>query len=47
MPVTAADVKIARAILQSWYNRARALGKRLDEIEHLIKVIKELTGGVG
>ncbi len=47
MSITAADVKIARAILQNWYNRARAQGKKLDEIEHLIKVIKELTGGVG
>lgn len=47
MPVTAADIQQARKILQHWYVRAKALGKKLDEIEHLIKVIKELTGGVG
>ena len=44
MTITASDIIRAKYILGNWRTRARAQGKNTDDLDHVIKVLIQLSG---
>ena len=44
MTITAADIVRAKYILGNWRTRAKVQGKNVDDLDHVIKVLIQLSG---
>ena len=44
MTITASDIIRAKYILGSWRTRAKVQGKNVDDLDHVIKVLIQLSG---